>query len=175
MSEALWKVTTTLALHINPRFIGNLHHAVELHINSLLLKYSEKMKGVPIACPQFLIRSTSAIVNTDFPLLHLEVLATMVVFAPAVGARLTGRVNQVSADHVGMLVMGCFNASIPSSKMKPSLKYDEEQSVWRTKGDQHLATNSLVTFDVTGFDYVDEVYYIQGSILSDDTGFAPSW
>jgi DNA-directed RNA polymerase I subunit RPA43 len=41
----------------------------------------------------------------------------LLVFEPVKGRKLTGVVNKVSVDHIGLLVMGIFNASISSSEV----------------------------------------------------------
>lgn len=163
--------STLLAMHINPRFIGSLHHAVELHINSLLLKYNASLEGVPIAVGSFRTLSSKALVNSDFPLLHFEAGARFTVFAPQVGSTLLGQVNHVSSDHVGMLVMGVFNASIASTNMKEGYSFDEAGYSW-TDGQRSILTpGSFVQFVVTSFDIADDVFSIHGSITESSAGF----
>ena len=169
----LRRVEARLTLHCSPSFIGRLHDGARQHVNAMLLKPSEALGGVPIACPALRICSSVATANTDFPLLHFEVDATLVVFAPAVGARLVGRINQISPDHVGLLVLGTFNASIPRTALKSSHYYDTNDAIWcdEASGKQVLQAGSSVAFDVTGFDYADDVLCIQGSIAADSAGF----
>jgi DNA-directed RNA polymerase subunit E'/Rpb7 len=170
--SSLWMRSTELSLHVSPRFLGAARRAIDLHLASLIMKFHPTLNGVPVACPKYKVLSHAAIINTDFPLMHFNVKADFIVFAPKVGAQLSGKINQVSCDHVGLLVHGCFNASIPSAQLKPSYYFDENDSVWcDDKGRQVLVTEALIVFTVTGIEHVDDIYCIQGSILSEDTGY----
>lgn len=86
-------------------------------------------------------------IRYDYPHLHLHVQVKFLVFAPAFNSLLStcsppktktrlfpdwahecntaGTVKKVGADHVGLLVYGLFNASIPSDQLPSSFAIDE--------------------------------------------------
>lgn len=59
-----------------------------------------------------LLQHLGNIVNEE-PYIHFDIEADFIVFRPTVGCKLLGVVNKVAKTHIGCLVHGCFNASIP--------------------------------------------------------------
>lgn len=93
----------------------------------------------------------------DSPFVHFRVAASFVLFAPVVGStigrywrvavcfhsllpsmrianddrmRLVGVVNKQSSDHIGLLVYGIFNASIPSAAIRDAFSWHEQEQAW---------------------------------------------
>jgi DNA-directed RNA polymerase I subunit RPA43 len=63
------------------------------------------------------------------PFMHFEVEVDALLFRPIVGKLLVGRVNRMSSTHVGALVAGLFNATIPANAM-PGYSYNSEVDQW---------------------------------------------
>jgi DNA-directed RNA polymerase I subunit RPA43 len=59
------------------------------------------------------IESSSAQLFNDSPFLHFYIRVPILLFCPQPEMPLVGIVNKVSEDHIGLLVYGVFNASIP--------------------------------------------------------------
>ena len=57
-------------------------------------------------CHSIKPESDSAILQEDYPRLHVRVSSDMTVFRPVRDQKLIGEVNQISCDHIGMLVHG---------------------------------------------------------------------
>jgi len=59
---------------------------------------------------------------------------------------IVGKVNKVSADHIGLLLYGVVNASIPSDKIrKKNFKWDENSFAWKeTFGERRKICNGCV-------------------------------
>ena len=87
--------------------------------------------------------STPERVLYDSPFIHLHVTADVLLFAPEVGMGLgsiplhnrslltvcllaAGCVNFVGSSHIGLLVHGVVNVSIPADKLPVNLDYDED-------------------------------------------------
>ena len=169
--SVLKRVQAELTIPSHPRFIGNARIMAERHVASLLYRFSVPLGGIPLACSNISLPADRAIVNTDFWPVHVVVKASFTVFAPAAGTRLIGQINKISADHIGMLVLGVFNASIPRNLIKPALQYDHVESKWFDEGMQTvLAAGAWLSFRVAGLTTADEVLDIKGSILDDDVG-----
>lgn len=65
-------------------------------------------------------------------------------------------VNKVSPDHIGLLVLGVFNASIPSDQIrKGEFEWDSDEFKWIRKDADHtgLEPGSVIRFSVK--EYVD--------------------
>lgn len=66
---------------------------------------------------------------------------------------LVGVVNKVSPDHIGLLVHGVFNASIPADNIrKRELEWDEDLAAWRRLNDTDqevvVGSGSVIRFTV---------------------------
>lgn len=83
-----------------------------LFLNSLL--------GVPVAYDNIKVVGELGDIYDDQGYIHLNIEADFVIFCPEPGQKLMGTVNKVSSSHIGCLVHGCFNASIPKPEQMPA-------------------------------------------------------
>jgi DNA-directed RNA polymerase subunit E'/Rpb7 len=156
-----------LNIQLSPRFVNQLPAGVQTYILSRLFKYEHALGGVPVACPRVRFCGAAAQVPGDFPFINCSVDAAFVVFAPKVGQILRGTVNQTSADHVGLLVNGTFNASIAASELTQGMWYDESESAWKLDdGSLAFPDASEVTFEVLSLDVVESMLDIRGALKS---------
>lgn len=132
------------------------------------LRYNEEVEGVVIAFKNVAIRSPKAHIFNELPTLHIGVnaevraalarargeisspapfpralRAQLLVFSPVRGGHLRGVINMVSSQHIGLLVLGAFNATLPANELPPPYSYsqgDEAWSVgaWRGGGDARV-------------------------------------
>ncbi|XP_056439149.1 DNA-directed RNA polymerase I subunit RPA43 [Gadus chalcogrammus] len=110
-----------------PMYIKRKRTGIQEELDTELLKYSEKLKGVPLAYDHISILGAQGDICDDNGYIHMDIAASFVVFNPEPGQKLLGIVNKLGASHVGCLVHGCFNASIP----KPNLI---SVDTWREMG-----------------------------------------
>lgn len=106
--------------------------AVENQMNKHLLRYNHKLGGVPLC-----FRDVSLVPGKEYghffyehPSVHVDVVGKVLVFAPDVGTLVTGRVTRVTENHVSILVLGLFNASISGAEMKKGFKYVAASRTW---------------------------------------------
>lgn len=69
----------------------------------------------------------------DRALVHIRIHVELTLFAPRPGTALTGVVNNVSVDHIGLLVHGIFNASVGRDCIPPRSvkeKQGKESAGW---------------------------------------------
>ncbi|XP_072365288.1 DNA-directed RNA polymerase I subunit RPA43 isoform X2 [Scyliorhinus torazame] len=71
------------------------------------------LQGVPIAFDKFRLIGELGDIYDDQGYIHLNIEADFVIFRPKTGQKLVGIVNKIAPSHLGCLVHGCFNASIP--------------------------------------------------------------
>jgi hypothetical protein len=86
---------------------------------------------------------------------------------------LDGIVNKVSSDHIGVLVLGVFNASIPADQIrKKEFKWDPASHQWSTNTEYSIRQGTPVRFSVKDILVNHEIISIVGSLTqnSENTG-----
>lgn len=102
--------------------------------------------------------------------IHLNIEADFVIFCPKPGQKLMGTVNKVSSSHIGCLVHGCFNASIPKPEQ---MSYEEWQALEINVGDElefdvfRLDSDSAGVFCIRGKLNTTSLQR-KGSVVSED-------
>ncbi|XP_006814864.1 uncharacterized protein LOC102804545 [Saccoglossus kowalevskii] len=71
------------------------------------------LNGVLIAYENIQLFEASCEIVDDQPCIHFDVQLDTIVFQPSVGSKLKGVVRKIGIDHIGCLVHGCFNSSVP--------------------------------------------------------------
>nr|XP_020443644.1 DNA-directed RNA polymerase I subunit RPA43 [Monopterus albus] len=125
------------AMYLNKKKTG-----IKLELDAELLKFSQSMKGVPLAYDSTRILGQYGDIYDDSGYIHMDIEANFIVFRPKKGRKLLGTVNKLGVNHVGCLVHGCFNASI----LKPNLVSVE---TWRDAGPR---VGAALEFEVTALD-----------------------
>ncbi|XP_010609140.2 DNA-directed RNA polymerase I subunit RPA43 [Fukomys damarensis] len=98
---------------LSPRYLNRKRTGIREQLDAELLRYSESLLGVPIAYDNIKVVGELGDIYDDQGHIHLNIEADFVIFCPEPGQKLMGIVNKVSSSHIGCLVHGCFNASIP--------------------------------------------------------------
>ncbi|KAG3277958.1 TWIST neighbor [Ictidomys tridecemlineatus] len=98
---------------LSPRYLNRKRTGIREQLDAELLRYSESLLGVPIAYDNIKVVGELGDIYDDQGHIHLNIEADFVIFSPEPGQKLMGTVNKVSSSHIGCLVHGCFNASIP--------------------------------------------------------------
>ncbi|XP_068558646.1 DNA-directed RNA polymerase I subunit RPA43 [Cebidichthys violaceus] len=110
-----------------PMYLNKKRTGIQEELEAELLKFSQSLKGVPLAYENISIVGQHGNIYDDSGYIHMDIEANFIVFQPEKGQKLLGEVNKLGVSHVGCLVHGCFNASIP----KPNLVSVE---TWRDAG-----------------------------------------
>ncbi|XP_062898555.1 DNA-directed RNA polymerase I subunit RPA43 [Mobula hypostoma] len=71
------------------------------------------LQGVPVAYNKIRLIGELGDIFDDQGYIHVNIEADFVIFRPNIGQKLVGTVNKIAPSHIGCLVHGCFNASIP--------------------------------------------------------------
>nr|XP_056713741.1 DNA-directed RNA polymerase I subunit RPA43 [Euleptes europaea] len=143
-----------------PRFLHRKRTGIRVQLDADLRRYSESFQGVPVAYDDIRITNELGDIIDDLGAIHLDIEANFIVFTPKLGKKLVGIINKVAPSHVGCLVHGCFNASIP----KPyRISVDE----WKNLGFQ---IGDRLVFKVLYFDSdAAGVFCIQGRLCRSST------
>ncbi|XP_068406627.1 DNA-directed RNA polymerase I subunit RPA43 [Eschrichtius robustus] len=105
---------------LSPRYLNRKRTGIREQLDAELLRYSESLLGVPIAYDNIKVVGELGDIYDDQGHIHLNIEADFVIFCPEPGQKLRGTVNKVSSSHIGCLVHGCFNASIPKPEQMPA-------------------------------------------------------
>ncbi|XP_051708751.1 DNA-directed RNA polymerase I subunit RPA43 [Oryctolagus cuniculus] len=105
---------------LSPRYLNRKRTGIREQLDAELLRYSESLLGVPIAYDNIKVVGELGDIYDDQGHIHLNIEADFVIFCPEPGQKLKGTVNKVSTSHIGCLVHGCFNASIPKPEQMSS-------------------------------------------------------
>ncbi|XP_028011812.2 DNA-directed RNA polymerase I subunit RPA43 [Eptesicus fuscus] len=105
---------------LSPRYLHRKRTGIREQLDAELLRYSESLLGVPIAYDNIKVVGELGDIYDDQGHIHLNIEADFIIFCPEPGQKLMGTVNKVSSSHIGCLVHGCFNASIPKPEQMPA-------------------------------------------------------
>ncbi|XP_069769931.1 LOW QUALITY PROTEIN: DNA-directed RNA polymerase I subunit RPA43 [Narcine bancroftii] len=123
-------------LALCPLYLNRKRSGIERQLKTELLRFSERsqrsfvpedvfddpaktgetptgLQGVPVAYDRVRLIGELGDIYDDQGYIHLNIEADFVIFRPKIGQKLIGTVNKVAPSHLGCLVHGCFNASIP--------------------------------------------------------------
>ncbi|XP_054847467.1 DNA-directed RNA polymerase I subunit RPA43 isoform X2 [Eublepharis macularius] len=118
-------------------------------------------QGVPVAYGDIRITNELGDIIDDLGAIHFDIEANYIVFIPKPGKKLVGVINKVAPSHMGCLVHGCFNASIPKPDHIP---VDD----WKNLGFQ---IGDRLVFKVLYFDSdAAGVFCIRGRLCKSSTG-----
>ncbi|XP_068189333.1 DNA-directed RNA polymerase I subunit RPA43 [Antennarius striatus] len=129
-------------ISLAPMYLNKKKTGIQQELGAELLKYSQGLKGVPLAYENIMILGHQGDIYDDSGYIHMDIEASFIVFQPDKDHKLLGTVNKLGVGHVGCLVHGCFNASIP----KPSLVSVE---TWRDFGPR---VGTELEFEVSALD-----------------------
>jgi len=121
-----------------------------------------------------LLDDLGTIIDED-PHIHFTMSADVLLFCPKQRDKLLGRVNKVGMDHIGLLVFGVFNATIPNDSIPSMYSRDMENDCWiRSAPDGSSVTitdGTLLTFTVNSVEiFHHDIASIVGSLLEVGTG-----
>ncbi|XP_010711100.1 LOW QUALITY PROTEIN: DNA-directed RNA polymerase I subunit RPA43, partial [Meleagris gallopavo] len=108
-----------------PRFLGRKRTGICAQLDAELLRYSESLQGVPVAYDNVKVVGELGDIHDDQGFIHLDVEADFVIFSPKKGKKMVGVINKVAPSHIGCLIHGCFNASIPKPEHMSAAEWQE--------------------------------------------------
>lgn len=112
------------------------------------------------------------LIHFERPQIHFRVLARFLIFKPTSGAHFIGVVNKVGIAHIGLLLFGAFNVSIPARAIRGEYTYDALQESWvNSDNPEHaIAIGSPVRFQLVSGSNSGEFYSIVGSLRKHSCG-----
>ncbi|KAF1419456.1 DNA-directed RNA polymerase I subunit RPA43, partial [Spheniscus mendiculus] len=98
---------------------------IRAQLDAELLRYSDSLQGVPVAYDNIKVVGELGDIYDDQGFIHLNIEADFVIFSPKKGKKLVGVINKVAPSHIGCLIHGCFNASIPKPEQMSIVQWQE--------------------------------------------------
>ncbi|NXR44391.1 RPA43 polymerase, partial [Hippolais icterina] len=83
------------------------------------------LQGVPVAYDNIKVVGELGDIYDDQGFIHLNIEADFIIFSPKKGKKLVGVINKVAPTHIGCLIHGCFNASIPKPEQMSIVQWQE--------------------------------------------------
>ena len=117
---------------LSPQDLHAPLECVRSQLSKMLLKYSDELKGVPVTFGDIELppgKDYGRILG-EVPWVHVDVCTKILVFQPAVGLVLRGRVNKLSDGYISLLVFGMFNANISADEMYKKCTFNDSSGFW---------------------------------------------
>lgn len=153
-------------------FGGNAARAAARHaFSSLLMRYHAPLGGVVVAQRGGLRFSKPSLApsNPASPFAHVTATASLLVFAPPLGAVLVGTVAHVGPDHVGLALWATFHVVLPLANAGGSYAWDSAAQVWRARGEDDVAVGSVVRFAVVALrDTHGGIFHVAATLMDAD-------
>lgn len=181
LSLVFEEVVATHALHVAPSYLGDLLAGAKHHLNHSLFKYSRKLQGIPlcynrvellsrmpstsVSNPSLDTEIPSAAIVYDNPCVQVPVKVSWTLFSPKRGSRISGKVNQIGRDHLGLLVFNYFTAVIYSNQLEAVLIWKEDMQTWSSRENgQLIEDGQALTFEVIDLVHEGPVFTLLGSL-----------
>ncbi|KAG1664701.1 hypothetical protein FOA52_006676 [Chlamydomonas sp. UWO 241] len=171
-AACLSKAQATFSIELHPSKLHDVDEGVREHLNGMLFKYQDDLEGFCMSYENVKIIKKDAIIHPYFPLIHVEVRVSVLLFKPTVSSMLVGRVIKVAGDFIGLLVLGVFNASIAADAVRPEFKCKPGALKWTSKKDssRDIEVGCDVRFQVVKLQEEAAFFGIFGSLMPDGTG-----
>ncbi|KAF9437501.1 hypothetical protein BGZ76_000497 [Entomortierella beljakovae] len=143
------EVSTKLYIHLPPCFVTKPIEGIQEQLNGFLMRYMPQVDGVVLAHSDLKILQPSGRIMYDSPYCHFWITVKLLVWKPTKGSTLCGTINLQSPDHIGLLLYGTFNASIPSEFI-PKDKYEFNPNSGYTRPKQYEDSQDDISAQATG-------------------------
>ncbi|CAA17787.1 DNA-directed RNA polymerase I subunit rpa43 [Schizosaccharomyces pombe] len=168
---SLYKQTVDLYLSIAPGHSRDPLNAIQEHMDSMILSKLPRINGIVLAYDNIRFLEKSAKVMYDSPFSFIWVRVDVLVFSPKKGDCLEGKINLVSPSHIGLLILGIFNASIPRKSIPKDWIFiepdtTEEQGRWKTNDGNILEPGKDLEFVVDGIQREAGLTMVQGTLAN---------
>ncbi|CAM6099528.1 unnamed protein product [Calypogeia fissa] len=174
--EGIRTVKVKVAAYVHPSRAADVPQGVHEILNSLLLRFNEQFEGVILAylSPK-LVGHTAKILSGLNPYFHVTLTAKLLLFSPAPGMKIEGKVNKIEKDYIGVVVLGLFNTTIGVDDIRDDLEYSTTHHLgraWISKIDNRhiIELGSLIRFSVKSLQETEHIIDICGSLSDNDTG-----
>jgi len=162
---SFFETESRVKVALSPESFQKPRAGVQQQLNRSLYKYSDELDGVPMAYSKlrFMPNSHARVLNEN-AWLHVDVVTNVLVFKPRQGDVIQGKVTFVSAENVGLLCHGIFNASISARDLGTMYTYSEDKESWESD-DCVIACGDVVSFKIRRITSNRGIVSIDGAAL----------
>jgi len=155
-------LTLHLNLHLPPCYWNQPNAGILYKLNKNLMKHIDELGGVLMAFWNIRVLEDKGFILDDTPHIHFPISFEALIFCPMIGTKLVGKVNKIGVDHIGLLVLDVFNASISAASL--SEEYTKvEEDCWQHKTTQeNLQEGESIEFLLSGFSRSKDIISIYG-------------
>ncbi|GFR44478.1 hypothetical protein Agub_g5741, partial [Astrephomene gubernaculifera] len=173
-NNALFRARTHFSVELHPSTVVDVHEGVKEQLNSHLLRFVDDFNGVLLSYSNVEVLTKKPVIHPYFPYFHLDVRADVLVFKPARGMTLVGRVNHLGEDYIGALVLGVFNVTIPARCVMEELTFQWEENKWQhsQQPEHQIGEHSYIVFTVEDVRDHGGYFQISGAMRDSHTGAA---
>jgi RPA43 OB domain in RNA Pol I len=158
-----------LTISLLPSALSNVYANAEDALRLFLLRYSDGIGGVMLAYENVKVLSENksrlaGIILNELPHIHYRVSTSALVFNPAPGGKMRGKVTDSSFhSHLSLVVHKYFNASIPADSLREAgFEFDDVQLQWYHQ--QNVNATALNRDDE--IDFICRKLYESGGMIS---------
>ena len=180
---ALRTMRARLAAQVHPAALGDVGSAARAKLDNLLLRWRPEIGGAVVCYANEALVDGKALVLPYLPFVSVDIAADLLVFAPAAGCHLVGKIHRLGSDYVGMLVLGVFNAVVPVANIadehRDALKSPQRRASAGSGGaagsgdarkGRAFAVGDNLRFRVVRTQVEGDLLTIVGSLNSEGTG-----
>ncbi|KAF8322300.1 hypothetical protein DL93DRAFT_2072219 [Clavulina sp. PMI_390] len=111
-----------MTISLPPIFVADPQEGISEMLDSMILRYVPAFNGVVLAHSDLRLSSSKAVIQFDCPYATCRITFNALVWSPAIGMKLSAKINILSTDHIGLLAHDVFNVSIPKHHI-PSTEF----------------------------------------------------
>ncbi|KAF9586157.1 hypothetical protein BGW38_009154 [Lunasporangiospora selenospora] len=168
-ASAFSENTVKLYIHLPPCFAAKPIEGIQEQLNGFLMRYVPQVDGVVLAHSDLELLQSSGRVMYDSPYSHFWISVKLLVWKPIKGSVLYGTINLQSPDHIGLLLYGTFNASIPS-RLIPKDKYEFSNDLSKPRAKKAKANDTIKEDDSQEEDESSMDSFLNGEWVVKGTG-----
>lgn len=142
---------------------------VERQLDDVLLTYLPQAQGILMGWQDPRFTEPAARILDDFPFSLVQIQVDSLLWRPRQGDDLEGTVKLMGPSHIGLLILGTFNASIPRHLIPPDWVFeedlDENQGFWHDGQGTALTIGQEVRFSTHAIKKGSHMLSVEGSLL----------
>ena len=171
MASPYERIYVDASIGVSPADMLAPTSVVKQHIARGLLKYNPKYEGVLLAYDKVKIQPRGQ-VQWDMSHIVTQYSFEGLIFRPKVGDILTGTVNNLKNNHIGLKADGIIPTSIPSHAIPKGYVFDDETSTWKETGEGKVGKieyEDKVLFRIDIINTANGVLTLIGTLMMPDS------
>lgn len=158
-----------LELYMAPVDAAEPLSGVERQLDDVLLTYVKEAEGILMGWTNARFMGRSARVLDESPFSLARVAVDTMIWRPRRGEELEGAIKLMGPSHIGILILGTFNASIPLTLIPQDWTFEEnfegDDGFWKDSAGTPLAIDQTLRFKTVGIKKGANILSVEGSLL----------